>query len=275
VEPAFVPDRVIEGDCLDVLACFPDACVDLVVTSPPYADKRSHTYGGIEADKYVGWFLPRSAQFLRVLRPSGSFVLNIKEGCKDGERQTYVMELVMALRRQGWLWVEEYIWHKATAMPGKWPNRFRDAWEHCYHFTKQRSFSMHQEAVMVPAAKSTVRRAESSARADGREDVRKETKTGSGFGRNRARWIGKDMVLPTNVVYLSPEFTNQSHSAVFPVGLPEWFIRLFTLPGETVLDPFCGSGTTCLAAKRLGRHWVGIETVPGFVPVAEKKIEEG
>jgi len=109
VEPAFVPDRVIEGDCLDVLACFPDACVDLVVTSPPYADKRSHTYGGIEADKYVGWFLPRSAQFLRVLRPSGSFVLNIKEGCKDGERQTYVMELVMALRRQGWLWVEEYI----------------------------------------------------------------------------------------------------------------------------------------------------------------------
>src|SRR6516164_3692182 len=81
---------VHEGDCADVLRGFADASVDLIVTSPPYADQRASTYGGIHPDAYVEWFLPRAAQFLRVLKPSGSFVLNIKEKAVDGERHTYV-----------------------------------------------------------------------------------------------------------------------------------------------------------------------------------------
>src|SRR6478736_3773852 len=81
--------------------------------------------------------------------PSGSFVLNIKEKAVDGERHTYVLELILALRRQGWLWTEEYVWHKRNCYPGKWPNRFRDAWERCLHFTRERRFKMNQEAVMV------------------------------------------------------------------------------------------------------------------------------
>ncbi|GAB6080160.1 hypothetical protein JCM10831_11310 [Hydrogenophilus hirschii] len=65
------------GDCLDVLRTLPDNSVDLVFTSPPYADQRKNTYGGIHPDKYVEWFLPISEQLLRVLKPDGTFCLNL------------------------------------------------------------------------------------------------------------------------------------------------------------------------------------------------------
>ena len=142
--------EIQEGDCLDILPKLEAESIDLIFTSPPYADRRKHTYGGVAPDEYVEWFLPRSAELLRVLKPTGSFVLNIKEKIEEGERHTYVIELIIALRKQGWLWTEEYIWHKKNCYPGKWPNRFRDSWERCLHFTRQRHFKMNQEEVMVP-----------------------------------------------------------------------------------------------------------------------------
>ncbi len=120
---------ILEGDCVDVLRRLPDECVDLIVTSPPYADRRKTSYGGIHPDKYVEWFMPRAAEFKRVLKRDGSFVLNIKEKTYDGERHTYVIDLILEMRKAGWLWTEEYVWHKKNCYPGKWPNRFRDAWE--------------------------------------------------------------------------------------------------------------------------------------------------
>lgn len=121
------------GDCRDLLSTIPDDSVDLIVTSPPYADQRKHTYGGVKPDEYVKWFLPIAAELKRVLKPRGSFSLNIKERMVAGERHTYVLELIIEMRKQGWLWKEEYIWHKKNCYPGKWPNRFRDAWERCLH----------------------------------------------------------------------------------------------------------------------------------------------
>lgn len=115
------------GDSREQLGYLPDNSVDLIVTSPPYADQRKNIYGGIHPDRYVEWFLPISAELLRVLKPSGTFILNIKEKVLNGERSTYVMELILAMRKQGWLWTEEFIWHKKNAYPGKWPNRFRDS----------------------------------------------------------------------------------------------------------------------------------------------------
>lgn len=103
---------IILGDCKEKLKLLDDNSVDLIVTSPPYADQRKNTYGGISPDKYVDWFLPISTQLLRVLKPSGTFILNIKEKVVEGERSTYVMELVLEMRKQGWLWTEEFIWHK-------------------------------------------------------------------------------------------------------------------------------------------------------------------
>lgn len=121
--------EIKHGDCLDVLTDYPDNTFDLIVTSPPYADKRKSTYGGVAPEKYVEWFLPRSEQFLRVLKPTGTFILNIKEKAENGERHTFVLELILELRKQGWLWTEEFIWHKKNSYPGKWPNRFRDSWK--------------------------------------------------------------------------------------------------------------------------------------------------
>ena len=97
----------------------PDNSVDLIFTSPPYADQRKNTYRGIHPDKYVEWFLPISGELLRVLKPTGTFVLNIKEKVVKGERSTYVMELIIAMRKQGWLWIEEFIWHKKKCFSWK------------------------------------------------------------------------------------------------------------------------------------------------------------
>src|SRR4051794_17267704 len=120
-------NKLIAGDCREVLQAAPDASVELIVTSPPYADQRNQTYGGVPIDQYVEWFVPITQQLHRVLKPAGSFVLNIKERVANGERHTYVLELILAMRKQGWLWTEEYLWHKKNCHPGKWPNRFRDA----------------------------------------------------------------------------------------------------------------------------------------------------
>ena len=135
-------NKVYEGDCLEVLQGFPDNSVDLIVTSPPYADNRKPPYVGVPVDGYVEWLLPRTKEMLRVLKSDGSFVLNIKEIAVNGERHTYVIEAILAMRQQGWFWVEEYIWYKTASVPGKWPNRFRNAWERCLHFSKNKHFKM-------------------------------------------------------------------------------------------------------------------------------------
>ncbi|MEK6776171.1 MAG: DNA methyltransferase [bacterium] len=108
--------KTLLGDCKNILKKLEDNSVDLIVTSPPYADSRSDTYGGIKPNNYVEWFLPITAELLRVLKPSGTFILNIKEKVVDGERHTYVIELILEMRKQGWLWTEEFIWHKKIAI---------------------------------------------------------------------------------------------------------------------------------------------------------------
>ena len=257
------------GDCKEVLQQLPDDSVDLVFTSPPYADQRKGTYGGIHPDRYVEWFMPISQQIWRVLKPSGTFVLNIKEKVVDGERSTYVMELILAMRKQGWLWTEEFIWHKKNCYPGKWPNRFRDSWERLLQFNKERHFNMYQEEVMVPMgdwAKSRLKKLSAT------DKVRDNSKVGSGFGKNISNWVDRDMAYPTNVLHLATECSNKSHSAAFPEELPEWFIKLFTQEGDTVLDPFMGSGTTNQVAHRMHRHSIGIDIVPEYYEMVKSQL---
>ena len=263
--------EVLQGDCLEVLKKAKDGSFDLIITSPPYADRRAHTYGGVKPEQYVEWFLPRSEQFLRVLKPTGSFVLNIKEKAENGERHTYVLELILALRKQGWFWTEEYIWHKRNCYSGKWPNRFRDAWERCLHFTKSRKFKMNQESVMVPMGDWADTRLKSLGKND---VVRYDSQVGSGFGKNIANWAQRTMAYPTNVLHMATECGNKNHSAAFPTALPEWFIKLFTDEGDMVLDPFAGSGTTLEVAKELRRNAIGIEILPEYCEMAREKIED-
>jgi len=263
---------IYHGDCVEELKNVKAESVDLIITSPPYSDQRKASYGGVKAEKYVEWFLPIGEELKRVLKPDGTFILNIKEKVVNGERHTYVMELIMALREQGWLWTEEFIWHKKTAFPGKWPNRFRDAWERMLQFNKQKKFNMYQDEVMVPIGEWAAKRIPSLSEADKR---RRESNSGSQMSRQVANWENRDMVYPTNVLHLSTETSNKGHSAVFPRSLPEWFIRLFSKEGDTVLDPFMGSGTTVVEALSQGRIGIGIEKKEEYYIDAKKRIRKG
>lgn len=266
-----VQTALILGDCLEELKKLEAKSVNLIVTSPPYADQRTSTYGGIKPDKYVEWFIPIAAELKRVLKDDGTFILNIKERVANGERHTYVLELIQALREQGWLWTEEFIWHKKNSHPGKWPNRFRDSWERLLQFNLDRKFAMYQDAVMVPVGDWSKARLKNLSETDKRRD---NSKVGSGFGKNISNWVGRDMVYPSNVLYLAPEAGNKSHSAVFPESLPEWFIKLFTKEGDLVLDPFVGSGTTSVVAKRLKRSSIGIDLMQEYIDYAKERIEK-
>ena len=265
-----VQAKLLLGDCREVLKTLKANSVDLIFTSPPYADSRANTYGGVKPDKYVEWFLPISKELLRVLKPTGTFVLNIKEKVVSGERHIYFIELILEMRKQGWLWTEEFIWHKKNSYPGKWPNRFRDSWERLLQFNKTHKFHMYQEEVMVPMGDWAGRRLKNLSETD---KVRDPSKAGSGFGKRIANWIGRDKAYPSNVLHLATETKNRNHSAVFPEDLPEWFIKLFTKQRDWVLDPFMGSGTTTRVAQKMGRNAIGIEILPEYFNLAQDDVK--
>ncbi len=260
--------KIILGDCREVLKDLDENSIDLILTSPPYADSRNGTYGGIKPDHYVEWFLPISKELLRVLKHSGTFILNIKEKVVNGERHTYVLELILEMRKQGWLWTEEFMWHKKNCYPGKWPNRFRDSWERLLQFNKSRKFNMYQEEVMIPMGAWAKTRLRNLSKTD---MVRDNSKVGSGFGKKIANWLNKDKVYPTNVLHIATECSNRNHSAVFPEALPEWFIKLFTKEGDWVLDPFVGSGTTTRVANRLKRNSIGIDIAKKYYDMVKEE----
>jgi site-specific DNA-methyltransferase (adenine-specific) len=281
-------DILYNGDSTKLLTDvkkFPDKSIDLIITSPPYADKRKHSYGGVSPDKYVEWFSPIAEELYRVLKDDGSFILNIKEHPQNGERGTYVLELILKLKEQGWFWIEEYCWYKKNSFPGKWPNRFRDSWERCLHFTKNKKFKMFQDAVKVPIGDWSKKRFKSMKKND---FVRYISKNNHHLGRNVSNWLNKKKVYPHNVIVLEEEhrlyFSNvvetavassdKNHSAIFPLELPSWFIRLFSRKNDVILDPFLGSGTTAVAATLLGRKYIGIELNKEYFTEAKKNINE-
>jgi len=263
--------KICFGDAKNELKKIELNSVDLIFTSPPYADSRKNTYGGIHPDKYVEWFLPISELLFQVLKPTGSFVLNIKEKVVNGERHTYVLDLIHEMRKQGWLWTEEFIWHKKNSYPGKWPNRFRDSWERLLQFNKEKRFNMYQEEVMVPVGDWAKSRLKNLSDID---KTRDNAKNGSGFGKNVSNWLGRDLVYPTNVLHLATECNNKEHSAAFPDELPEWFIKLFTKENDIVLDPFMGSGTTVVVANKMGRIGLGIEILEEYYKLAEDQLSQ-
>jgi DNA modification methylase len=180
------------------------------------------------------------------------------------------MELILAMRKQGWLWTEEFIWHKKNSYPGKWPNRFRDSWERLLQFNKDKKFTMYQDEVMVPMGDWAKTRLRKLSDTDKRRD---NSKVGSGFGKNISNWLNRDKAYPSNVLHLATECSNKKHSAAFPEELPEWFIKLFTKQGDIVLDPFMGSGTTNIVAQRMKRNSIGIEIMEEYYDMVREQIE--
>jgi len=263
--PAKLSNGVYAMPCPAMLAVMDAESVDLVVTSPPYAERRKNAYGGIPADEYVEWFLPISAELLRVLKPTGSFVLNIKEGTEEGERQTYVYELALALRKQGWLFIDEMIWHKTNPFPTGSKKRLKDGFERCYQFSKTKGFKFFPDAVRTKSASKWAGDSE-------RRKNKGAHRTTNGSGMNMSRRVVGELVRPSNVVTMPSSSLNIGHPAVYPLGLPEFFVKLMTEGGDVVLDPFMGSGSTALAARGLGRRYVGLELSEEYLCLSAERI---
>lgn len=259
------------GDSREVLKRFPDRYFNLIVTSPPYADARCDHYDSISPSEYVDFMVSFHDQFWRVLADDGSFVLNVKDKVVDGVRHRFVWHTIEALAERGWHCVDDYLWIKPNAMPGYWPNRLRDEWEYCFQMTKQRQFAMYQSAVRKPIGTWAEKRL---AKLTGKSNGRHDSENKSGFGRDLRNWLNKDTVLPGNTVSVPLVGKNMGHPAVFPAGLPEFFIQLFTKVGDMVLDPFAGSGSTGVAAENLDRNVVLIDIKAEYIATIEARLEK-
>lgn len=264
---------LIIGDCLDVLREVPDNSVDLAITSPPYDGQPKYDNGErYERDWYEGFFMKVTEEILRVLKPHGSFVLNYRSKRHNGERGTLQYEIVFWLREQGFLFCEDFIWGKPSPPPGRFNRFLKDAVEYCFHFAKSPDWQFFPEQCLAPA------------RWD-RKDVERRKRLAhnyervnapSGQGRKRVQ-AGPEMVRPSTLLHMEPEFgpNPTRHPARFPLSLPTFFINLLTQPGQLVLDPFAGTGTTGVAAERLARAWLLSELDPAYGQVLQDRLLEG
>jgi DNA modification methylase len=266
------PHRLKCGDCrnlIDVEHALDGATVNLAVTSPPYAQQRDYDessgFKPIKPEEYVEWFEAVAANVAAHLAPDGSWLVNIKEHAEDGQRSLYVKDLTLAhVREWGWLFVDEFCWDRG-GVPGKWPNRFKNGWEPVFHFTRRTSIKLRHERVASP-----------SDGVFGYSPDNARSASGSGLVGEKVNGYHQGMALPSNVLKINTggALTPTDHSAAFPVALPQWFVRAYTDPGDHVLDPFVGSGSTILAAHQEGRIGHGIELSPGYVDVACRRYQQ-
>ena len=233
--------------------------VDLIVTSPPYADARRNHYDSVHPDDFVDWFLTFHDSFHNALKPSGNLVINIKDRVVNGVRHRYVWHTIERLCEKGWYAIDDYIWHKTNPMPGYWPTRLRDGWEYCFHLAKQRKPYFNADAVRKPIGGWAETRLSKLGKND---KSRHNSANKSGFGRDLSRWVGKKTVLPSNVISSAVVGKNKQHPAVFPLEIPRFFIKLLSPEYGLVVDPFGGSGTTGLAALEEKRHCLLIDNNP-------------
>lgn len=270
------------GDCLDLLPTLPRASVQLVVTSPPYAMMRASQYGGVAPEDYPAWWMEVMAGIDHVLAPGGSVVINWQAGRRNGAKLSWDVRSLVAMLDAGWVQRDEYCWDKMCPVPGRYRFAFACGWERVLHMTRagEDPHAWHRERVRI------FRMPDKSVRPDERRGD-----GGSGWQVNRhqsggyqapggrqssAAWHAADHGLrmgpgddrhveayPTNVLRIAKHSVSSlpvgNHPAVFPPGLPIFYIRLLSEPGDTVLDPFAGSGTTLAAAVEEGRRAIGIE----------------
>jgi len=260
---------LIHGDSRIELTTFAGQ-VDLIVTSPPYADARNNHYDSIHPDKFADWFLTFHEPFCDALKSTGSLVINIKDKVVDGVRHRFVWHTIEAFCKRGWFAIDDYLWHKPNPMPGYWPTRLRDGWEYCFHLAKTKRPFFNPDAVRKPIGDWVSSRLQNLGKND---QSRHNSVNGSGFGRDISKWIGKEKVLPSNVLSIPLVGKNKGHPAVFPMDLPLFFINLLCPENGLVVDPFAGSGTTGIASLTLGRNCVLIDNNFEYYQEAIKRLQ--
>ena len=265
--------KIICGYSEQVLKKIPDNSVDLVFTSPPYAERRKNTYGGIKEDEYVDWFKTIAIELKRILKPTGSFFLNIKPHTNNGERSLYVFDLILSLKREvGFFFVEEYCWVK-NPFPGGLKGRFKNAFEPVYHFTVSHpnNIKFNPLACAAPVKEDSLKRA-------GRKHCG-DPKNGSKMTQPAAHNIRNlKYVRPSNVIHVnnvSNQYTaKQYHSATFPEKLVEFFVKSFSDEQDLVLDCFAGSGTTGVVCVDTNRDYLLIEKEQKYVDLIKSRIDK-
>lgn len=245
--------------------------IDLIVTSPPYADARHRHYDSVHPDKFAEWFVTFHEPFYEALKPEGSLVINIKDRVMDGVRHRYVWHTIEALCKRGWYAIDDYLWHKPNAMPGYWPTRLRDGWEYCFHLAKSKKPYFDHEGVKQPIGDWAETRLSNLGEGD---LSRHNSVNESGFGRDLSKWVGKNMVQPSNVITSAVVGKNKGHPAVFPVELPQFFIKLLSPLGGLVVDPFGGSGSTGIAALIEKRNSLIIDNNENYCNVALERLKK-
>lgn len=295
------------GDCReadDAKRLFRGELFSMAVTSPPYAAQRKYdestSFKPIPPDQYVEWFCAVQENIATNMKEDGSWFVNIKEHCEDGQRVLYVKDLTLAhVREWGWLFVDEFIWtHGGT--PKAVRQRFKNGWEPIFQFTRGRH-KFRPDAVMHKTD-STVDwkgqhpsqndgsglsiKGKSSADLQGKCDalavakrsghvIRTKKYTPEIQGEKGQTTIAPDVLMayPSNVISPGKNKEALGHAAAFPVGLPEFFIKAYTDENDTVYDPFMGSGTTLIAAEKLGRKCFGMEISPAYCDVTVQRWE--
>jgi DNA modification methylase len=285
-------DRIICGDAPAALKELPDGCVNCCVTSPPYYGLRDYGEAGqIGQEGTLREYVKRLVQVFRevrrILKGDGTLWLNIADayctanskaqGMKPKDMMGVPWALAFALRDEGWYLRNDVIWVKANPMPENVPDRMGRTHEHIFLMAKSKRYFYDRMAIAEPAAPDTARRLKS-----GRSGQNKYAKGAPGQGpqtinrRRDAGEVDEAMVSPVrnrrDVWHINTVPYSGAHFAAFPPRLAEVCILAGCPAGGVVLDPFFGSGTTGLAAKRHGRHYIGIDINADYCRLAAERI---
>jgi site-specific DNA-methyltransferase (adenine-specific)/site-specific DNA-methyltransferase (cytosine-N4-specific) len=241
--------KILIGDCFDLIKEVPDNSVDLVITSPPYADIINYgkNVSVKKVDDYCDWILPLFKEVYRVLKPSGSFILNINDKCVDGYRNTFIFDLISRNSSETKLKMYDYyLWHKKAGIPNGSDKRFRNMTEWIFHFCKDKNqIKFYMDRVL------------------------EEPKVENG---NKMVKIRPDNVFRFSTAGAARDNTIK-HPAPYHKELPSYFINLLTDEGDLILDPFSGIGTTSLAAKELNRKSICFELNERYAEFSVKRLD--
>jgi DNA modification methylase len=265
--------RLMCGDCRetkDVTELMRADEINLAFTSPPYAAQREYDpssgFSEIPPDEYVEWFYPVQSGIRSRLAVDGSFFLNIKPNADGLSRMLYVMDLVVAhVRKWEWIFAEEFCWERA-GIPQQVVRRFKNQFEPVYQFVKSDwKIRPHQVQYKCKNVPVPMGRGAGDTNASKRQGVK------SAVDGNK---VVDGLAYPGNRLPPFAATEVLGHSAVFPVGLPSFFIEAYTDSGDLVYEPFSGSGTTIIACERLGRRCRAMEISPGYVAVALQRYKD-
>ncbi len=272
--------NILEGDCFELIKQQEDNSVDLVITSPPYSDIVSY---GKEVsikkpEEYVDWILPLFKEIYRVLKPSGSFILNINDNCKNGLRNPYIYELIYRNNKETKLKLyDTYIWHKMNGIPNGSKKRFRNTTEFIFHFVKnQKELKWYMDRVLVESSENYRNRLKypDSIGGQGKTIKGERIETQGNFTVKE----NNDLVRPDNVFRFRTAGASRDntikHPAPFYKELPEYFIKFLTDEGDTVLDPFSGIGTTGIPCLEMSREYIGYELNPNYVKFSKERLNK-